>query len=370
MEMSAAAPRVSVVMACYNLGRYLDEAVESVLAQTFQDFEIVIVNDGSSDPETNALLARYERPKTRVIEAPHRGASAARNLGVAEARGELVTGFDCDDVLDPTFLEKTVRVLDETPNVGFVSCYVKTFGEESWEWKRDELDLVTMLGECTALGPSLIRRAVFLDAGGYDESLGEIGDEDWELFISITERGWDGAVVPETLYHYRRRSGSLSTVCDRPENHRRVFAYLLEKHRASYERHVLDVLVNREAEACTMRKVVLHYQKSLAAVVPRLEAAREERDRLARKLEAARHRQREAARADDLERRLEDERRRSADRDAALAEAYRQAADREDVLAETRRRLWELENSKTWRLTYPVRMAYWQLVQRRRRPPS
>src|SRR3972149_1699479 len=99
-------PRVSVIIPCYNLGPYLDEAVGSVLSQTYQDFEILVVDDGSTDPATRTLLADYRRPKTRVIQLPHGGLAAARNAGVANAGGEYLCALDADDRLASSFLAK------------------------------------------------------------------------------------------------------------------------------------------------------------------------------------------------------------------------------------------------------------------------
>src|SRR5437867_457309 len=114
-------PRVSVVIPCYNLGRFLDEAVDSVLAQTFQDFEIVVVDDGSTDQETQRLLADYRKPGTRVVRSPNRGLPAAKNLGLAETTGPYVCMLDADDRLDPQLLAKSVAALDGDPSVAFVS---------------------------------------------------------------------------------------------------------------------------------------------------------------------------------------------------------------------------------------------------------
>ena len=79
------APRVSVIVPCYNLGRYLAEAVDSVLAQTLQDVEVIVVDDGSTEAETQRIVAAFSRPKTRVIRRPHAGLAAARNAGIAAA---------------------------------------------------------------------------------------------------------------------------------------------------------------------------------------------------------------------------------------------------------------------------------------------
>src|SRR5215471_18656606 len=112
-------PRVSVVVTCFNLGRYLDEAVGSVLAQTFQDFEILIVDDGSTDEDTRRLLSGYRRPKTRVVRIENRGLPGARNEGIRRTSGPYVCCLDADDRLEHTYLEKAVAVLDKDPSIAF-----------------------------------------------------------------------------------------------------------------------------------------------------------------------------------------------------------------------------------------------------------
>src|SRR5262245_25793619 len=122
-------PKVSVVITCHNLGRYLDEAVDSVLAQSFQDFEIVVVDDGSTEDETRALLADYRRPRTRVIRIDNRGLPGARNEGIRHTTGPYLCALDADDRLAPTYFEKAVAILDRDPSVAFVSHWLRTFGE-------------------------------------------------------------------------------------------------------------------------------------------------------------------------------------------------------------------------------------------------
>src|SRR5438552_2887722 len=138
---AARPPRVSVIVPCYNLGKFLAEAVDSVLGQTFQDFEIVVVDDGSTDGATVSVLSAFARPKTRILRAPHAGLAAARNLGIANSSGEYLCALDADDRLDPTFLAKTAAILDRDASIAFVSTWLRTFGEESWEWKPDRCDL-------------------------------------------------------------------------------------------------------------------------------------------------------------------------------------------------------------------------------------
>src|SRR5262245_35333532 len=123
LQARSAAPRVSVVVPCFDLGRYLDEAIDSVLAQTFHDLEIVVVDDGSTDPFTCELLDRYDRPKTQLLRQSNRGPAAARNAGIRATTGHYVCCLDADDRLLPTYLEKAIQVLQQAPDVGFVSCH-------------------------------------------------------------------------------------------------------------------------------------------------------------------------------------------------------------------------------------------------------
>src|SRR5262245_63306392 len=125
---AAPSPKISVIVPCYNLGEYLSEAVDSVLAQSRQDFEVIVVDDGSTDPATIEILSSFSRPKTRVLRAPHAGLAAARNRGIASSSGEYLCALDADDRLAPAFLEKTSAVLDADPSATFVSTWLRTFG--------------------------------------------------------------------------------------------------------------------------------------------------------------------------------------------------------------------------------------------------
>jgi glycosyltransferase involved in cell wall biosynthesis len=240
-------PRVSVIIPCYDMGRYLDEAVESVLLQTCADFEILVVDDGSTDPETQRLLAGYRRPKTRVFRCEHAGVTATRNYGVAQAAGEYLSFVDADDRMGPRCLERCLDRFDADPSLTFVSFWVRLFGEESWDWRQSRCDLLALLGECTVATAALVQRSAVEAVGGFDPAM-ELGHEDWDLWLSLTERGFVGAIVPEVLFYYRRRSNSRSAVADRGETNLRLFADRVRKHDASYRRFLFDALCEREAQ--------------------------------------------------------------------------------------------------------------------------
>ena len=106
-------PKVSIVIPCYNHGKFVDETVQSCLKQTYQDIEIIIVNDGSTDEYTNTLLKDYQRPKTKVITIQNQGLPTARNTGIREAVGEYILPLDADDKIAPTYIEKAVNVIEK-----------------------------------------------------------------------------------------------------------------------------------------------------------------------------------------------------------------------------------------------------------------
>ena len=148
-------PKVSVVIPCYNQGHYLEEAIDSVLAQTLQDFEIIVVDDGSTDQFTSQLLADYRKNKTSVLHTENQGLASARNNGIRQASGQYILPLDADDRIGPEYLEKAVRVLDGNPDIGIVYCRATLFGAVETEWNLPEYSLAEMLQDnlifCTAM---------------------------------------------------------------------------------------------------------------------------------------------------------------------------------------------------------------------------
>jgi glycosyltransferase involved in cell wall biosynthesis len=239
------APLVSVIVPVYEEVAWLDEALDSVAAQTMDDFEVVVADDGSASPAARAALHALDRPRTRVLRLPHGGVCRARNRAVAESRGRLLTFFDADDRMHPRFLERLCGTLEANPDLAFASPWVRLFGDEEWEWRPARCDLPALLGECTVATAALVRREDVLAVGGFDERM-ELGHEDWDLWLSIVERGRAGAIVPEVLFDYRRRAGSRSAVADHGETYLALFADRIAKHAGSYRRHLFEVLWEKE----------------------------------------------------------------------------------------------------------------------------
>ena len=194
-------PVLTIIIPCYNHGRFLNDAVDSALAQTFQDLEIVIVNDGSTDATTNRLLANYQRPKTTVIQTENRGVSAACNTAIQNSTGRYLLILDADDRIAPTYAEKAIPILESRPNVGIVYCRAELFGTKQGPWKLAPYSLPGILRENMIFTTAFFRRADWETLGGLREG---IRGEDHDRWLSILELGREVVQIPEVLFFYRR----------------------------------------------------------------------------------------------------------------------------------------------------------------------
>jgi glycosyltransferase involved in cell wall biosynthesis len=229
-------PRVSVVIPCYNQGVYLGEAIESVTAQTLDNYEIIIVNDGSTEQETMAILERLAFPMTRVLHTSNQGLAAARNNGIREALGDYILPLDADDRICPAYLETAAAVLDERPEVGFVYCLARLFGARSGLFYLNEATLGEMLLDCRVFCSAMFRKADWEAAGGYNTNMC-YGWEDWDFWLSILELGKTSFLIPEVLFHYRVKNISMIRSMT-PEQKLTMQIQLFENHRELYCRHM------------------------------------------------------------------------------------------------------------------------------------
>jgi len=199
---------VTVVVPFYNLAEFLDEALASVAAQTVRGIETIVVDDGSKPDQAEAARELSAKYGARYVHQPNAGLSAARNKGVSLAAAPYVLPLDADDRIAPTMVEKTLWYLASRPRLGFVWTGIRHFGLRSTLWLRDSFDPYILTMRNLAGVNSLIRKTALEEAGGYDETMTR-GYEDWCLWVSMLEKGWRGAPLPEYLFEYRVRPGSM-----------------------------------------------------------------------------------------------------------------------------------------------------------------
>jgi len=202
--------KVSIVIPCYNSGHFLPETVASALAQTYQDLDVIIVDDGSTDPATIQLLDTASWPRTRIIRRANGGPSAARNTAVAASDAEFILPLDADDTIEPTYVEKAVAAIAQRPDVGIVYCKAQRFGAESGPWNLPPYTLREMVIDNVIFVTSLYRRSDWAAVGGYSETLRH-GVEDYDFWVKLLALGRDVIQLDEFLFNYRIQETSRTT---------------------------------------------------------------------------------------------------------------------------------------------------------------
>lgn len=241
-------PTVTVITTAYNVSAYIGEALSSVFAQTFTDYEVVVVNDGSEDQEElNVALAPY-RQSIVYVSQENRGLAAARNLGLQIARGRYAAFLDADDIWEPDFLKQQIEFIERE---GFDLVYTDAllFGDSCFEGQtfmdiapsQGEVTFRSLIsGECNIIGSAVLaRREALVDAGFFDENLRNA--QDFDLWIRMTLRSARLGYQRQVLARYRYREGSLSgDAVNRIARELRVYRKILAEYDISREQR-LDV---------------------------------------------------------------------------------------------------------------------------------
>lgn len=217
---------VSVVIPCYNQGSYLAESIGSVLASGFDACEIIVVDDGSTDPDTCRILATLDYPRTRLIRRANGGLAAARNSGIAAALGRYILPLDADDRIGPSYLAQAVQAFAADDRLGIVYCHAEKFGAENGPWRLPAYRRWRMRLGNLIFCSALYRKADWVTAGGYDETLRR-GWEDWDFWLSLLELGRTVRCLELTGFYYRKNPASMAAGMDaelKIELHRRLMA--------------------------------------------------------------------------------------------------------------------------------------------------
>lgn len=197
---------LSIITPFYNTGDIFFETARSLFAQSLQDWEWIVVDDGSTDPESKVRLERIaaQDSRVRILRQENAGPSAARNAGFKASSGGYVALLDSDDMLEPTYLEKCVWFLESNPGFAFCNSYSVIFGEECFLFDGG-FDAGKRHVQRN-IGPpiSVVRRSAYAEVGGFDESI-RFGHEDWDFWLSMAKAGHWGYTLKEYLQWYRKR---------------------------------------------------------------------------------------------------------------------------------------------------------------------
>lgn len=247
--------KVSVVIPCYNQAQYLADSVQSVLNQTYSNWECIIVNDGSTDNTAQVALswcAKDERIK--YVSKDNGGLSSARNCGIQNSSGNYILTLDADDMYEATFMSKAVAILDNNPGIGVVSCWGYRFSncKDYTVFKPNGKTLEDFLYRNAAIGTSLFRKKCWEEVDGYDESM-KYGYEDWEFYIRVGKYGYRTEIIQEPLFFYRQRKGSMRNVAVNDHDSQIKF-YIFMKHKDLYLENFEGLIQNLLSIAANNKK--------------------------------------------------------------------------------------------------------------------
>jgi len=283
MERPGMVGLVDVVVPCFNDGAYLLEALSSLGSERGHGEGVIIVNDGSTDAHTLDVLAGLRMRGFRVIDQENRGLSAARNAGWRLCTAPCVLFLDADNKVDPTLLGKATAKMDREPSVAVVYSDKLEFGGREGIVEQPEVTLGHLLIGNTIDACAVVRREVLEALGGYDERMRD-GYEDWELWIRAMAAGHGFRRIPEPLFSYRVREGSLVSRAAQPDIRASIVAYVARKHEALFVQHAQTVVTELHRIQAHDRLLVSGAEKvaseAKASAARALHAAREAGDAL------------------------------------------------------------------------------------------
>lgn len=223
--------KVSIVIPCYNKELYISDAIESALAQTYKDIEIVVVNDCSGDNSAQIIKEyadKYQQIKFIDFDK-NEGVIKARNTAIEAAGGEYILPLDADDTIEPTYVEKAVKILEENKSIGVVYCKVKFFGDASWNLNCPEFSENYLLYSSCISSCSMFRKKDFIKCGGYRDYMKD-GCEDWDLWLYFYENGYLFYRIPENLLNYRILKNDFTRTVTQKENQKDLWKLMVKNH--------------------------------------------------------------------------------------------------------------------------------------------
>lgn len=231
-------PTVSIVMPCYNDGQYILDAVASCYSQDYADWELIIVDDGSSDGQTLSVLKSLPDERISVIRTSHVGPSAARNTAISRATGKYILPLDADDCIGPDYIGKAVQVLEKQAEVGIVYCHAELFGMQQGPWQLPDFAMEHFLVDNCIFITALFRKSDWEKVGGFCTQF-RYGLEDYDFWLSLIQLGRQVVQLPETMFYYRIKPVSRSVSLNQSiSNANETYALLYRRHKELFQQHM------------------------------------------------------------------------------------------------------------------------------------
>ncbi|WP_406684231.1 glycosyltransferase family 2 protein [Seonamhaeicola sp. MEBiC1930] len=228
---------ISIIVPCYNQAQYLNEALQSVLNQSFTDWECIIVNDGSTD-NTETISNKWVKKDSRFkyLFQDNSGLSSARNLGVKNSESEFVLPLDADDKIGEDYLKLAYQEFKQNEDLKVVYCEAMKFEGSNEKWELQEFSLNNLSRENMIFCSALFRKEDWEAVGGFDVNM-IYGWEDWEFWISVLKNGGQVKKIESIQFYYRVKDQSMLKAMD-AEKIKKAEAYLSIKHSDFFVEHL------------------------------------------------------------------------------------------------------------------------------------
>lgn len=203
-------PTLSVIIPCYNHGQYLPEALESVDRSKFREqIEIIIINDGSTDPHTNKVISELDQKKYIIIQQQNQGLARSRNNGIKAALSDYVLMLDADNCIEQLFISEFFKILDSEEEFDALYGNAQRFGLDNHMMIPGEIDLFKLLQRNYIDACAIFKKEVVVKIGLYDENMPYMGLEDWDLWIRLAFENYRIKYSNKTFFQYRVLSDSM-----------------------------------------------------------------------------------------------------------------------------------------------------------------
>ena len=201
--------KISIVIPCYNYGKYLQDCIDSILNINDERIEIIIVNDGSNDPFTIKKLNELCNQGFKIINQENKGLGNARNTGIKEAKGEYILPLDADNRIRAAHVKESIEILEKEPDVDIVYGDMQFFGEKSDLGRNKSINILEIIIYNHIDACAVYRKSVWTKIGGYREEIPVMGYEDWHFWLEAIFHGMRFKYVNEIFFEYRWHADSM-----------------------------------------------------------------------------------------------------------------------------------------------------------------
>ena len=238
---------ISIIVPCYNQSLYMRETLDCLKKQTYQNWECVIVNDGSTD-NTLEIAKEYVANDHRyiLVDKTNGGLADARNAGIKASHGRYILPLDSDDLISPSYTEKAVYLLEQHPELELVYCRAKFFGDRNDEWILPTFDYTLLMYQNLIFCSCIYRRSDYDKTSGYNPNM-IYGWEDWDFLLSLLNKNSKVYKIPEVLFFYRKHGTSMLSTTNK--HSQELYNQLISNHIDLYYPLLYKIITSKKLES-------------------------------------------------------------------------------------------------------------------------